>query len=153
AVSVIDTATNTVVATVGVGNSPLGVAITPDGARAYVTNYGSHTVSVIDIATNTVVATIGVGLNCSGGAITSDGTHAYVAHSGGFSDMLVIDTATNTVVAAVQGFVGLRTVREVAIAPATKPPAIPSFSAIPTLGTVPIVGVPVDFAVQVADPP
>ena len=37
-VSVIDTTSNTVVATVGVGDYPIGVAITPDGTRAYVTN-------------------------------------------------------------------------------------------------------------------
>src|SRR5205814_8582260 len=57
-VSVIDTATNTVVATIPVGFRPFGVAITPDGTRAYVTNENSNTVSVIDSATNTVVATI-----------------------------------------------------------------------------------------------
>ena len=33
-VSVIDTATNTVVATIPVGIQPLGVAVTPDGTRA-----------------------------------------------------------------------------------------------------------------------
>jgi YVTN family beta-propeller protein len=37
-VSVIDTATNSVVATILVGIFPSGVAITPDGTRAYVTN-------------------------------------------------------------------------------------------------------------------
>jgi YVTN family beta-propeller protein len=36
-VSVIDTARNTVIATVAVGNRPLCVATTPDGAFAYVT--------------------------------------------------------------------------------------------------------------------
>ena len=60
-VSVIDTATNTVVATVPVGNNPCGVAVTPDGKHVYVTNDGSNTVSVIDTATNTVVATVPVG--------------------------------------------------------------------------------------------
>ena len=40
-VSVIDTATNAVIATVPVGSSPGGVAITPDGAFAYVANQGS----------------------------------------------------------------------------------------------------------------
>src|SRR5208283_2313119 len=40
-VSVIATATNTVVATVPVGNGPAGVAITPNGTRAYVTNQAS----------------------------------------------------------------------------------------------------------------
>jgi DNA-binding beta-propeller fold protein YncE len=50
---VIDTTTNpnTVVATVGVGVFPVGVAISPDGTRAYVTNAGDFTVSVIDTTT------------------------------------------------------------------------------------------------------
>ena len=54
-VSVIDTATNTVSATVAVGSVPFGIAITPDGTKAYVTNANADTVSVIDTATNTVV--------------------------------------------------------------------------------------------------
>jgi YVTN family beta-propeller protein len=57
-VSVIDTATNTVVANLGVGNNPFGVAVTPDGKHAYVTNNLSNNVSVIDTASNTVVATV-----------------------------------------------------------------------------------------------
>ena len=42
-VSVIDTASNTVTTTVAVGAGPDGVAITPDGAFAYVTNRRSET--------------------------------------------------------------------------------------------------------------
>jgi len=57
-VSVIETASNTVVATVPVGDGPAGVAITPDGAFAYVSNNLSGTVSVIETASNTVVATV-----------------------------------------------------------------------------------------------
>jgi len=56
-VSVIDTATNTVVATIPVGLDPFGVAITPDGTRAYVTINGDNTVSVFDTTSNTVAAT------------------------------------------------------------------------------------------------
>src|SRR5215471_13240701 len=56
-VSVLDTATNTVVATVLVGVNPTGAAITPDGAHAYVTDAAWAT-SVIDTATNTVVAQV-----------------------------------------------------------------------------------------------
>src|SRR5215510_7569776 len=52
-VSVIDTTTNTVIATVPVGEHPLGVAVTPNGAFAYVANESSNSVSVIDTATNT----------------------------------------------------------------------------------------------------
>ena len=69
-VLVIDTATNTVVATIAVGQTPFGVAITPDGTRAYVAEANSFTVSVIDTATNTVVASIAVGLFPEGVAIT-----------------------------------------------------------------------------------
>jgi len=50
-----------VVATVTVGNNPEGVAVTPDGKHAYVTNFGSNNVTVVRTATNTVVATIPVG--------------------------------------------------------------------------------------------
>ncbi|PYX60268.1 MAG: hypothetical protein DMG76_03360, partial [Acidobacteria bacterium] len=69
-VAVIDTATNTVLATIPVGVGPIGVAITPDGARAYVTNDDSNTVSVIDTATNTLVATVPVGVRPVAVAIT-----------------------------------------------------------------------------------
>ena len=48
-------------ATVPVGISPVGVAVTPDGARVYVANAGSNNVSAIATASNTVLATVGVG--------------------------------------------------------------------------------------------
>ena len=60
-VSVIDTATNTVTATIPVGAGPIGVAVSPDGGRVYVTNDFDNTVSVIDTTTNTLIATIPVG--------------------------------------------------------------------------------------------
>jgi YVTN family beta-propeller protein len=57
-VSVIDTATNAVVTTIAVGDTPVGVAVAPNGGIAYVTNFLSQTVSMIDTATNAVVATV-----------------------------------------------------------------------------------------------
>jgi YVTN family beta-propeller protein len=75
-ISVIDTASETVVATIPVGVIPFGVAITPDGTRAYVTNIQDNTVSVIDSATNTVIATIPVGNSPEGIAITPNGARA-----------------------------------------------------------------------------
>lgn len=60
-VSVIDTATNTVIATIPVGSVPLGVVVTPDGSKVYVANSDDNSVSVIATATNTVTATIPVG--------------------------------------------------------------------------------------------
>jgi len=60
-VSVIDTATNTVVATVTVGSNPSGVALNSRGTRVYVTNRDSDSVSVIDTVTNAVLTTLQVG--------------------------------------------------------------------------------------------
>ncbi|MFZ1089787.1 MAG: autotransporter-associated beta strand repeat-containing protein, partial [Xanthobacteraceae bacterium] len=99
-VSVINTATNTVVATVNVGSFPVGVAITGDGTRVYVANSGSNDVSVINTATNTVVATVNVGPLPQGIVISPNGALAYVAN-GNSNTVSVINTATNTVVATV----------------------------------------------------
>ncbi len=50
--SVIDTSTNAVTATIPVGITPNNIAITPDGSEVYVANSGSNNVSVIDTASN-----------------------------------------------------------------------------------------------------
>ncbi len=96
-VSVIDTTTASVIATVPVGSSPSAVAVTPNGRFAYVTNLFSNTVSVISAASNTVVATVPLGISPGGIAITPNSAFAYVTSSSG-SNISVIDTATNTVV-------------------------------------------------------
>ena len=96
-VSVIDTATNTVVGIpIQVGKEPFGVAVTPDGKHAYVANRGSNNVSVIDTATNKVVATVVVGNVPFNVTVTPDGKHAYVANAGS-NNVSVIDTAASTV--------------------------------------------------------
>jgi YVTN family beta-propeller protein len=50
-----------VINTISVGVWPMGVAITPNGQFAYVTNLGDDTVSVIQTSDNTVIQTIFVG--------------------------------------------------------------------------------------------
>ena len=83
------------VATIPVGGlAPVGVAITPDGTRAYVTNAGSENVSVINTATHTVSALVRVGAIPLTVAFTPDGSSAYVANAGGKS-VSVINTGTN----------------------------------------------------------
>jgi YVTN family beta-propeller protein len=62
-VSVINTGTNTVIATVPVGAHPLNFAITPDGASTYVADAGANSVTVIKTATNAVVNNLRVGAN------------------------------------------------------------------------------------------
>jgi len=68
AVSVIDTASSSIVTTVGGFNQPAQVAISTDGALAYVTN-ANNTVSVIDTASNTIVANVTTGSTPVGVAI------------------------------------------------------------------------------------
>jgi YVTN family beta-propeller protein len=101
---VIDTATNTVIATIPVGFGPAGTpAVTPDGRKVYVPNEGfgfGTNVSVIDTATNTVTATIPVGSAPAGVAVTPDGRKVYVTNFQS-NDVSVIDTTTNTVTATI----------------------------------------------------
>jgi len=101
--TVIDTDTNAVVGSITVCTdftcSPVIPAVTPNGARVYVTNISQGTVSVIDTLTNTVVDTITVGERPLGIAITPDGTRAYVANNSG--TISVIDTSANAVIATI----------------------------------------------------
>jgi YVTN family beta-propeller protein len=99
-VSVIDARTNSVIATVPVGQGPDGIVATSDGSRVYVTNFVSGTVSVIDTRTNTVLATIPVGSGPVGLALAPNDTLAYVANRGSNS-VSVIDTAAGSVVATI----------------------------------------------------
>jgi YVTN family beta-propeller protein len=98
---VIDTATNTVVATIPVGIDPTGVAVTPDGTHVYVVNDNDNAVSGIRTATNTVVGLpIPVGTNPVGVAVTPDGTKVYVANASS-NNVSVIARRGNTVVATI----------------------------------------------------
>jgi cysteine-rich repeat protein/YVTN family beta-propeller protein len=137
-VVVIDTATNTVAATIPACAYPVGVAITPDGTEAYVANEdcgvmvidtasnsiittippgaryvaiapdGSFAyvttanVSIIDTASHSVTGTIAVAPNPDAIAIAPNGLYAYVSHRRSNSDLTVISTTTNAVVAEIQ---------------------------------------------------
>ncbi|MEU1629916.1 hypothetical protein ABZ746_32425 [Streptomyces sp. NPDC020096] len=59
-VSVIDTRSHRVIARTRVGRTPWQVALSPDGARVYVTGANADTVTVIDTADNTVLRTVRV---------------------------------------------------------------------------------------------
>ena len=64
--SVIDTATNKVVATVVTGKGAHGVVVTDDGSRALIANTVDSTVSVIDTGTQRVTRSIKVGEGSGG---------------------------------------------------------------------------------------
>jgi YVTN family beta-propeller protein len=123
-VSVIDTVTNNVTATVDVGSLPFGVAASPDGIKVYVANYLSNNVSVIDTATNTVTDTVNVGSLPFGIAVNPQGTRVYVANYLN-NTVSVICTAADTVIATVD--VG-RGPWEVAVSPDGKKVYVTNFN-------------------------
>ena len=107
-VSVIDTNTHTLNALTPTvtdydGFSPVGVAFSLDGTKAYVANSclcssgTKKVVSVIDTADNSFVEHITVGVQPFGVAVSPDGTKAYVTNSGD-DTVSVIRTADNTVI-------------------------------------------------------
>src|SRR6185436_2790808 len=67
----LDLTTNTLDSAANAGDPAAGVAITPDGSRAYAAVPRGNRVAVIDMASNTVLATIAVGTGPSGVAIAA----------------------------------------------------------------------------------
>jgi YVTN family beta-propeller protein len=96
-----DTYPNIVLGTVPVGTGPYGgIAVSPDGEFAYVSNYGDGTVSVIKTIDDTVMDTITVGTRPFGVSMTPDGAYVYVSNYGSNS-VSIIRTSDNTVVESI----------------------------------------------------
>ncbi|HEX6667665.1 MAG TPA: PKD domain-containing protein [Solirubrobacterales bacterium] len=97
----IDTATGQRIGEpIAVGSGLAGIAITPDGSRAYVANRDAvaSRLSVIDIATNQRIGEpIVLGPDFQSIAIAPDGSRVYVASESG-EEVAVIDTRTNAIV-------------------------------------------------------
>lgn len=99
---------------VPVGNGPIGVAVTPDGAFAYVANNSDSTVSVIDTATLAVTSVAGLN-GPLGVAITPNSATALVTNNGN-NTLAFIDTTTHTV--SIFGDPSFNSPFEVAVNPA-----------------------------------
>jgi YVTN family beta-propeller protein len=103
-VSVIDTATNMVIATIGTRGS-VGIAVSPDGGRVYAANLGDQSLSVIDTGTNTVIATVPVGV-FPYGVVVAD-KKVYVTNctaqcsSSSPGTVTVLDAVTDKVIATI----------------------------------------------------
>lgn len=104
-VSIVNTDSKQVTATVPVGGSPTDVVILPAASRAYVTNIDPDSVTVIDTAAKAVSKTIDIA-GCVAPlcgpetiALTTAGLRAYVPSpvDSGAHILSVINTATNTV--------------------------------------------------------
>jgi YVTN family beta-propeller protein len=99
-VSVVAVDSQTVIATIPVGDDPDGVAATRDGSRVYVANFLSDDVSVIDTGSNAVVATISVSSGPVGLAVTPDAQKLYVTNRGA-GTVSIVSSASNQIVATV----------------------------------------------------
>jgi len=99
---VIDTATNTVTATLPLPEFVSGIAVSPDGRRVYAAN--SQQVFVINASTNSIIADIptGTGPNgLTGIAVNPAGTRVYVTSNWNQSILKVIDTGNHSVVSTI----------------------------------------------------
>ena len=106
--SLIDLATEAVVATVATGEGPHEVAVSPDGRRALATNYGTQaapgsTLTLIDIEGGRALRTIALGEHRRphGVAWLPDGKRAVVTVEASRA-LLVVDTDAGTIEAAIK---------------------------------------------------
>jgi len=82
-VTPVNTATDQAGRPIRVGRGPAGIAITPNGRTAYVTNSDSGTVTPINTVTNQAGRPLKVGPNPGAIVITQNGRTAYVARDKG----------------------------------------------------------------------
>jgi YVTN family beta-propeller protein len=100
-VAVIDTATRAVGTPIEVGDEPAGIAVTPDGTKAFVADYGSGQVTEIeglDGGSPHADPPVDVGGTPEGVAISADGSKVYVTN-GNSDEVSVLSVATGEVTA------------------------------------------------------
>ena len=96
-VTVIDRQRDSVVATIAVDQSPMGIVASPDGDKIYVANSGSNNISVIDTGLNRVINTIAnFGHSPAELALSGDGLTLYTTNPNS-DNISVIDTLSNIV--------------------------------------------------------
>ncbi len=101
AITLFDTATNTIDTTIPLPANSLAAIITPDGTKIYAADSDLANVNVIDVATNTIIGNIPTPVAGTGAfdiIVNPDGKSVYISNiNSGY--VTVIDTTTNTVVA------------------------------------------------------
>lgn len=90
-VSIVNLATETVMATIDTGDVPRESAFTPNGQYALVCNGDSNTVSVLDVALGQVVKTLNTPQRPTRVRISADGTKAYVCTVAGVDALYFIN--------------------------------------------------------------
>ena len=100
-VGITNTQTRTVDGFIPTGSTPIGLAFSPDGNTAYVTNLGSQNVGVIDVASAQQVATI---FTPAGSPtvvrVSPDGSRLFVATAS--TTVYIVDTESQQIIGNVQ---------------------------------------------------
>ncbi len=99
-VTVLDLDAGKAVATIPVAGKPAGIAMAPDGSRAYVTCPDGKALAVIDAAARREVARIDLGGGPLGVAVHPSGSPVYVADSFG-NRVQVVDPVSGSITATV----------------------------------------------------
>ncbi len=99
-IGIIDMTKNEMTGTVTLGTpgqvKPMGLALSEDGKKLYVTTGKGKSVMVVDTATNTVATSFEVGQRPWGIALAPDGKTLFTAN-GPSGDVSIVDVATNKV--------------------------------------------------------
>ncbi len=119
-VSVIDTTTNSITATIPVHRQPYFISVDSKGQRGYVANSGSNDVSVLDLVQHRVLGVIGVGEKPGLAKISPDGQSLAVSNRGSGSVSLFAVPATGlpTLRAAFDGCTGVTDLAIIPLDPA-----------------------------------
>jgi YVTN family beta-propeller protein len=100
-VTVVNAATNSIIAEIEVGETPHSEALSPDGSRLAVTSFDGNVVFLINTATDQMIKQIPVGRNPMNIAYSPDGTFLYTVNNED-NTVTVIDTADDRVIGAVK---------------------------------------------------
>lgn len=100
--AIVNVATNTITGTLATpsGSGPAGVAFSPNGQRACISNYSGSTVTIVDVANDAVLTTVAAGTNPQNAVFTPDGGTIYVVSSGDNS-VLAMDAVTYAINATI----------------------------------------------------
>jgi YVTN family beta-propeller protein len=103
-ISVIDTASDDVTATIAVpnGSGISHLAVSPDGQRLYAAVLADESIAVIQTSDNTLLdPPIDLGFDAAGLAVSPDGEQIYATDAGASGGVAVIDAAAGTVMATI----------------------------------------------------
>jgi YVTN family beta-propeller protein len=96
--TLVDTASELVIAELSVGVDPRTVTMDDAGDRAYVANRGSDSVAVVDLTMPQVITEVAVGNRPYGVVVSPSGDRLYVAEQG-VDQVRILDTATSATAA------------------------------------------------------